>query len=88
MSISPIALALREIEDTRNLLSGLITSSETFDYVTAKGALRALERKMKHLERIQAQLEGFHRARAVVAPNVRVVDFTRQAATPRGSRTP
>ena len=85
MNSNPIALALREIEETRKLVSGLITSSETFDYVNAKAALQNLERKIKHLERIQAQMEGYHRARAIAAPNVFVVDFKRQAAA-RGSR--
>lgn len=71
MSEMPLDLALREIGETRHLLQGLITSSESFDYRAAKAALKKLDQKVRKLGRIQSRLQG----QAASAPNVQAVDF-------------
>ena len=57
MNQKPLDVALRHICETRQLLDTLITSSETFDYQTAKLALRALHKKSRELAKAQAALE-------------------------------
>ena len=51
-------LALRHINETRQMLDALITSSESFDYPKAKLALQALERKSRDLARLSAKLSA------------------------------
>jgi hypothetical protein len=76
MTPEPLALALREITDTRRLLETLITSSETFDYPKAKVALRELDRKVRDL----AKLEGRLQAKAPPAdPKIHVLNFQADA---------
>ena len=72
MSNDPVEVALREITEARNLLEGLITSSESFDYLQAKVVLKKLNRKIRELGRYQARYEGFQKRRM---PNIFVVDF-------------
>ncbi len=56
MSADPIDIALREVIETRRLVEGLITSSESFDYIRAKAVLQELRLKAKVLGRVQAEL--------------------------------
>ena len=56
MASDPIVLALRHINETRQMLDALITSSESFDYPKAKLALQALDRKSRDLARLSAKL--------------------------------
>jgi hypothetical protein len=58
MTPDPIELALREIADTKHLLEALITSSEAFDYPSAKVALGTLRKKVRTLGRLQAELSA------------------------------
>src|SRR5689334_17526184 len=57
MNIDPLSVALVEIAETKNLLDGLITSSESFDYVKAKNVLKALNRKLRDLGKLQTKYE-------------------------------
>jgi hypothetical protein len=81
--VEPVSLALKEVTETRRLLELLITSSESFDYATAKLALAQLQQKTRHL----ASLEGRLRQYLPLAPNVQEVVFTGTAAGPE-SRPP
>jgi len=72
MNVNPISLALQNITETRRLLQSLITSSESFDYIKAKATLELLDKKVKHLAKVQAQLQTTARPSA---PNIRVIDF-------------
>jgi hypothetical protein len=56
ISSEPMEIALREITDTKRLLEGLITSSQSFDYVRAKATFEELRLKVKVLGRFQAEL--------------------------------
>jgi len=66
VNLDPLDLAIRHICETRHLLDGLITSSETFDYRKAKDALYALQLKIRELGRVKASLEG----QIISAPNI------------------
>ena len=67
--IDPIDLAIRKISETRHLLSLVVTSSESFDYLKAKSALADLELKLRELGRIQSKLEDQNtRPREAVIP--------------------
>ena len=72
MTGEPVDLALRHVSETKNLLETLITSSQSFDYPKAKLALKELQRKMRELARLQAQLQA---QRASVAANVVSISF-------------
>ena len=62
-------MAIRKISETRNLLSVVVTSSESFDYPKAKSALADLELKIRELGRLQSKLELLNtRPREVVIP--------------------
>jgi hypothetical protein len=76
MNVDPVSLALQNITETKHLLQTLITSSETFDYFKAKATLDLLDKKVKHLAKVQAQLQSVN---APTASNVRVVDFARNS---------
>lgn len=73
MNVDPVSLALQNITETKHLLQTLITSSESFDYFKAKATLDLLDKKIKHLTKVQAQLQSTAQP---TAKNVRVVDFT------------
>jgi hypothetical protein len=72
MNVDPVSLALQNITETKRLLETLVTSSESFDYFKAKATLALLDKKVKHLAQVQAQLQA---AGLRTAPNIRVVDF-------------
>lgn len=73
----PLSLALREITETRRLLEGLITSSESFDYPKAKVALRELNQKVRELRKLEARLLADLQS---ADPNIHVLDFSKAAA--------
>ena len=56
MNGNPVDLALKHVHETKQLLDGLITSSEMFDYQKAKLALKALQQKSRELGRARAEL--------------------------------
>ena len=56
MQRDPLQIALKEISEARYLLESLITSSESFDYVTAKSVLAELDKKVRTLGKAQADL--------------------------------
>ena len=56
MNRNPIDVALQHVNETKHLLDALITSSESFDYQKAKGALRALQKKSRELGKLRASL--------------------------------
>lgn len=58
MKSDPLALALRNVIETKALLEALIVSSESFDYPQAKAALKKLQRKVTDLRKLQAQLQS------------------------------
>jgi hypothetical protein len=66
----PVEIAIRKIAETRNILCLLITSSETFDYPTAKAALMELQTKIGELGRVQCELQ-----RQLVRLDERIVPF-------------
>ena len=72
MNVDPLSLALVEIAETKNLLEGLITSSESFDYVKAKNALKKLNRKLRDLGKLQSKYQNILRSRT---GNICVIDF-------------
>ena len=72
MNVDPVSLALQNITETKRLLETLIVSSESFDYVKAKATLNLLDKKAKHLGKVQAQLQSA----TPKASNIRVVNFT------------
>lgn len=69
-----LAIAFREVSETKSLLEGLIKSSESFDYIKAKDALKKLQRKSRELSKLQSQL-----ALAGGKSNITVVNFSRSA---------
>ena len=71
----PLAIALREVSETRQLIEGLVISSENFDYQRAKEALKLLERKRRFLVKLQKEFS----MKMPKAANIAVVNF--QAAT-------
>jgi hypothetical protein len=81
---APLAVALRAVSETKELLQSLIVSSETFDYQSAKRALVTLDRKVRELGKLQTRIEGGIRRQTADAPNVCVVDF--RASSSRDSR--
>jgi hypothetical protein len=82
MNADALALALREIAETRALLECLITSSESFDYLAAKLTLTKLNRKIRDLKKLQLRLETEHRR---LHPGICLLDFakTSRASSPR-----
>ena len=72
MNHDPIAMALREVTEAKNLLEALITSSESFDYLQAKVVLKKLNRKIRELGRFQTKYQGVQSSRL---PNIYVLDF-------------
>jgi hypothetical protein len=76
MNPDPLSLALREITETRRLLEGLITSSESFDYPKAKVALRELNRKVRELTKLEGRLLADLKPSD---PKIHVLDFSKAA---------
>ena len=72
MKSDPLTTALRSVAETKHLLEALLVSSETFDYAKAKNTLGLLNRKVKELDRLQAEMEALAHMRQ---PNVQVVNF-------------
>jgi len=70
--MDPLSTALKEIIETKELLDSLITSSETFDYLKARAALKELNRKARDLVRLRAKFESLQRSSP---PNIHVLDF-------------
>lgn len=70
MNVDPVSLALQNITETKHLLQTLITSSESFDYFKAKATLDLLDKKIKHLAKVQAQLQSTQKP---AAANVRII---------------
>lgn len=85
MNNQPLAVALRELVETRKLVEGIVISSENFDYMKAKGAIATLERKIKRLGKLQAQFEEAHRLPIAKAKNICVVDFRKPLEPSRGA---
>ena len=65
-------MALKEIIETKEILESLLTSSETFEYLKAKAALKELNRKIRELSKVRAKFEALQRS---TAPNIYVLDF-------------
>jgi hypothetical protein len=61
MHSDPVDIALREITETKRLLEALIISSEAFDYYAAKAALVCLQKKLRSLGKLQAELSAQRR---------------------------
>jgi hypothetical protein len=76
----PLSLALREITETRRLLEGLITSSESFDYPQAKVALRELNRKVRDLAKLEGRLGAEFKPSD---PKIHVLDFSKAGPIPQ-----
>ena len=72
MNIDPLAIALKEINETKELLESLLTSSESFDYLKAKAALKELSRKARELARVRMRFETLQRTSPA---NIHVLDF-------------
>jgi hypothetical protein len=70
--MDPLAIALKEITEAKDLLQSLVISSEQFDYVQAKGGLKKLNRKIRDLRRTETEFKALLAART---PNLRVIDF-------------
>lgn len=79
MNSDPLSTALKEIIETKELLESLLTSSESFDYLKAKAALKELNRKVRELAKVRAQFEALQKA---AQPNIYVVDFKAPAPAP------
>lgn len=72
MKSDPLTTALRSVAETKHLVEALIFSSESFDYPKAKKTLELLQRKVKELGRVQAEMESLAQMRQ---PNIQVVNF-------------
>jgi hypothetical protein len=79
---NPLEVALSEISETKQLLQTLIISSESFDYPKAKKALAELDRKVRHLGKVQAKLVADAQSDAR-QPKIRALDFRQEAANPQ-----
>ena len=77
----PIAVALREIVETRRLIEQLVESSESFNYQKAKEALKTLERKRRALLKLEQELA----ADLPKARNIEVLDFRGAKTSPTAS---
>lgn len=82
MNTDHLALALREITETKNLVESLLLSSESFDYAQAKIVLKSLQQKARELSKLQARLEKKLGTPAVRPANVCVLDFSRSGLPP------
>ena len=73
-----LSIAAKEIAETKALIESLIISSETFDYYQARSVLKELNKKIKHLAKVQSQLHGRPKTlpKVSVPPNVHVLNFS------------
>lgn len=55
MTSDPVAIALREIAETKHLVEALVLT-RTVDYLTAEAILEQLDRKVRRLGKIEARL--------------------------------
>jgi hypothetical protein len=83
--MDPLAIALREISETKSLLQSLLKSSESFDYPQARLVLKELNRKVRDLARTRTQFEEAHHAQN---PNIHLLDFTAQPGETPDVRSP
>lgn len=65
--------ALRRITEARQILEGVVISSENFDYRRAKAGLKQLQRMIRELGREEARLRA-----SVTETGAQVVPFPRQ----------
>ncbi len=72
MNMDPLAIALKEIVETKELLESMLTASESFDYLKAKAALKELQHKTRELAKVRAKFEALQKSSP---PNLYVVDF-------------
>ena len=77
--MDPLAIALKEIAETKSLLQSLLKSSESFDYPQAKAVLKELDRKVRDLTRTRLQFEKAHKAEK---PEIHMLDFTATLSGP------
>jgi hypothetical protein len=82
--MDPLAIALKEIAETKSLLQSLLKSSESFDYSQARAVLKELERKVRDLTRTRLQFEKAHKA---AKPEIHMLDFTASLSGPNDART-
>lgn len=73
-SSAPIEVALRHLQSTHRALEGLISHSESFNYLEAKKALKQLQKEIQSLCRTKEALE---RVSGTQQNNIRVIDFSR-----------
>jgi len=85
MNADPLALAVREIAESKDILQSLILSSESFDYPKAKLALKKLQQKIRILEKLQTSLEAKQTSPPKHIPNLCVLDFRSHPKTARQS---
>ena len=71
MDCDPLYIALKELGEARFLLESLITSSESFDYFTAKSVLGELDKKIRTLGKAHAELSD----RMGIPDETRIVPF-------------
>ena len=79
MNMDLLSTALTEISETKDLVESLITSSESFDYLKAKAAIKELSRKVRELARLRAKFEALQKASQA---NIHVVDFKAPLSAP------
>jgi hypothetical protein len=72
--MTPLTIAIKEIAETKNLLATLITSSESFDYHTAKLALIELQKKRRSLAKLEAKLQRDQ----LLPDNIESIAFAKQ----------
>ena len=80
-----ISMALRNLSRTRQLLTLLITSSESFDYRAAKDALSELQIMIRELSREEARLrvEAKIEAQRISAANPNILPFPQPSSVQR-----
>ena len=84
MNMDPLSTALKEIIETKDLVESLLISSENFDYLKAKDALKQLNHKVRDLAKARAAFESLQRSRL---PNIYVVDFNGPQTAPTDAPT-
>jgi len=82
--MDPLAIALKEIAETKSLLQSLLKSSESFDYLHAQAVLKELNRKVRDLTRRRLQFEKAHKAEN---PEIHILDFTAPLSGPNDARS-
>ena len=83
MNSDPLDVALRHINETKDLLDTLIKSSESFDYQHAKSALKELQRKSRDLAKTRAAIELRRCHTGTLPENVVRVPFRSVSGPPR-----